>query len=90
MTSTLFHKFLTWNLVNNFRFEEVVGHRSPTTGEEGLKDEWYYFTHNVACQLRNLPLERALLCQKKIVDILTEERIDYIMKLKKEEKGCND
>lgn len=88
-----------YTLTNNFdvklsdafcRFEEVVGHRSPITVEEGLKDEWYYFTHNVACQLRNLPLERALLCQKKIVDILTEERIDYIVKLKKVEKGCND
>ncbi|KAH1010209.1 hypothetical protein HUJ05_004540 [Dendroctonus ponderosae] len=50
--------------------------------DEGQKDEWYYFTNNVACQLKTLPLERALKCQKKIVDILTEERIDYIVKQK--------
>ncbi|KAL1517113.1 hypothetical protein ABEB36_000922 [Hypothenemus hampei] len=44
------------------------------------RDEWYYFGNNVACQMRMLPLERALLCQKRIVDMLTEERIDYITK----------
>ncbi|CAH1124926.1 unnamed protein product [Ceutorhynchus assimilis] len=46
-----------------------------------IKDEWYHFGNNVSCQLRNLPLERALMCQKRIVEILTEERLDYIKNL---------
>ncbi|XP_066151266.1 uncharacterized protein [Euwallacea fornicatus] len=59
---------------------ERVYQKSPAMESyTATKDEWYHFSNNIACQLRTLPLERALMCQKKIVDILTEERIDYLL-----------
>lgn len=43
-----------------------------------IDDEFYYFGNNVACQLRELPLQEALICQTKIMEILTQQRIASI------------
>lgn len=48
------------------------------TSDNTIQDEWHYFGHNVACQLRNMPLERALTTQKRLMEILIEERIESL------------
>ncbi|XP_060519823.1 uncharacterized protein LOC132698014 isoform X2 [Cylas formicarius] len=43
-----------------------------------VRDEFFYFGKNIACQLRQLPLDKALLCQSKILGLLMTYRVEAL------------
>lgn len=46
--------------------------------QEPEDDEFDLFCKSLACQLKKMPLERALVCQGKLQSVMTQERLHQI------------
>lgn len=46
--------------------------------KEAEEDEFDLFCKSLACQLKKMPLERALICQEKLQSVMTQERLHQI------------
>lgn len=57
--------------------------------KEAEEDEFDLFCKSLACQLKKMPLERALLCQEKLQSVMTQERLHQITYTSAPHSNCS-
>lgn len=56
--------------------EKIINKISRIAGEnKAPENEFDYFCRSLAIQLKNMPLDRALICQEKLQSVMVEERL---------------
>lgn len=53
--------------------EKAIDKLSKISSENKVIDEFDYFAKSVAVQLKNMPLDRALICQEKLQKVMNQD-----------------